>query len=119
MCGWTRDLLDAADRRYEQRFSAQEAALIKAEKALEARLASVNEFRAALNDVVSTGMPRAEYAARHEQLVAQINDLKARIDSDTGRRGGISSSWVTLVAVVGAVGSLLAIILAVDALIGG
>ena len=78
--GWTVDtlhshivkLLDAADKRYEQRFDAQEKAVrealaaadravIKAETAAEKRFDSVNEFRGQLKDQTSTMLTRGEF----------------------------------------------------------
>jgi len=66
-----KELLAAADRRYEQRFDAQEKAVQaalnaakdavnKAEQASEKRLDSVNEFRAQLRDQAGTFVTRSE-----------------------------------------------------------
>jgi len=61
-----KELLAAADRRYEQRFDAQEKAVqaalnaAKAEQASEKRLDSVNEFRAQLRDQAGTFVTRSE-----------------------------------------------------------
>ncbi len=78
--GWTvdtlhnhiSDLMRAADKRYEQRFDAQEKAVKdalasadravnKAETASEKRLDSVNEFRKTLSDQTGTFLTRAEF----------------------------------------------------------
>ena len=78
--GWTVDtlhshvvrLLQESDKRYEQRFQAQEKsvkdalasadrAVNKAETASEKRLDSVNEFRKTLSDQTGTFLTRAEF----------------------------------------------------------
>lgn len=110
--GWTIDTLAAhvssmfreADRRYEQRFVAQEKAVAdalaaqdkavqtalmaakeavgKAEAATEKRFDAVNEFRAQLNDQAGRLMTRDESLSRHNRTAEQIAELQARIDSD-------------------------------------
>jgi hypothetical protein len=83
-------LFDERDRRYEQRFEAQEkavdTAMVAAEKAVNAALAAAkeavnkaeisqdkrnleqNEFRGQLKDQAATLMPRAEYETNHAQV---------------------------------------------------
>lgn len=99
--GWTIDTLAAhvvymireADRRYEQRFAAQETAVAnalaaakeavdKAEAATEKRFEAVNEFRAQLNDQAARLMTRDESLSRHNRTAEQITDLQGRIDSE-------------------------------------
>jgi hypothetical protein len=94
-----RDAIDAADKRYEQRFIAQEgavqsaliaqekavnAALIaadravsKAELAQERRNEATNEFRGQLSDQAATLMPRRET----EQLISSLAD-RQRVEVD-------------------------------------
>ncbi len=74
------------DRRYEQRFAAQELAVsaaitaadravTKAELATEKRFDAVNEFRATLDGYTRTLMPRKEAEAQHAALVARLETL--------------------------------------------
>lgn len=107
---WTVDSLNAhyaqvlneRDRRYEQRFVAQEKAVAdaflaaekavgaalaaakeavnKAESASEKRFESVNEFRAQLADQQVTFLPRNEYNAQHEALEQKVEAAEKALD---------------------------------------
>ena len=57
------DRMDERDRRYEQRFRAQEEAVSKAEHSTEKRLEGMNEFRSQLKDQQATFVTRAELLA--------------------------------------------------------
>lgn len=125
-------IIDAHDRRYEQRFkdsqtavdaalaaartavdaaltSAKEA-VMKAEVASEKRFESVNEFRATLSDQQSTLMPRIEAEARMARVETDITELKKMRDVGSGRSSGLKDSWVLIVVIVTLVGGILAII---------
>ncbi len=118
--GWTvdtlrahiSDMMGAHDRRYEQRFEAQEKAVnsalraaqdavTKAELATEKRFESVNEFRAQLSDQSRTLMPRNEYEAQHHALVERIDLLDKRVTETTGRSQGLSQAWGYVAAGIG------------------
>jgi len=91
MSGWTEEtlfayfqtLVNERDRRYEQRFTAQEQALDKsakaialasekAEVAIERRFESVNEFRAQLADQTVNFMHIDVYEVQHRELVSRV-----------------------------------------------
>ena len=124
--GWTLDtlnsyitaILDERDKRYHERFEAQQhelmAALLaqkesanaaisaakdavtKAETANDKRFDSVNEFRAALADQQTTLLTKMEYATAHETLVTQINALSGRIaDSATRHEAEMAHKVLT------------------------
>lgn len=112
------------DRRYEQRFEAQEKAVsaalvsadragIKAEVAVEKRLDSVNEFRGQLADQAATFMPRLEYEARHAAILDKTADIQARLDKAEAHRGGMSAAIGTTIAAAGVLVALVAIAAAV------
>ncbi len=115
---WTHDTLrqhllsvmDERDRRYEQRFQAQQdamdAALVAAKEALakndavlEARLQLLNEFRAAMSDRDRDFIPRTEVEVR-------MRAVEKRVDSMEGKADG---SWRTWAYVSGAVAVLIAL----------
>jgi len=113
-----------SDRRYEQRFKAQEAAVQsalassalatqKAEIANEKRFESVNEFRATLADQAGTFISRTEV----EQLIRSLDDkvdlTTGRMDRLEGRAGGFNATWGYLVGAVVVLGGLLTIITAI------
>lgn len=150
-------LLSEADRRYEQRFIAQEnavglalsrvdkefhehlaqvraethaaleaadKAISKSEAATEKRFESVNEFRAQLADQAQRFIPRIEAEQRMVQNAEKIDALdtrhqkdvgaiNSRLDLTTGRTNGIAAGWGAIVAAVGVVGAVIAIIIAV------
>jgi len=93
-------LLAAADLRYEQRFSATEGAISKAETSLDRRISLLNELRGGV--------------ATREQLeaaVQRIEDLTGRLNRSEGRSGGIQQGWIVLVGAVtiaGVIGGILA-----------
>jgi hypothetical protein len=97
-----RELWDEREKRYEQRFQAQETAVLKAEQAFEERLKNTNEWRAAMNDRDQRMMTRAEVEALFKSVdgksdgrflmnTEKIDDAKARITRIEGRTGGISA----------------------------
>lgn len=108
-------VLNGNDKRYEQRFQAQEAANKYAQE-------KANEFRGSLDDVGKKQMPRAEAeaefkairdqsAGRLQTLNEMIAGLQARLDRMDGRSGGLNSSWAYLVGAVGLLAALIAIFL--------
>lgn len=117
-------LLDARlaeiDRRYEQRFSAQEAAVLaalvsanaatnKAEAATDRRFESVNEFRQALTDQTATFITRAEAEARIGANAEKIADLFDRVNLMGGRQAGSTDTRSFLIASVGVLIGLAAV----------
>lgn len=134
--GWTIDTLyahlsgmaDERDHRYEQRFLASEKAVqaaltsakeavLKAESATEKRFESVNEFRAQLSDQAHSFMPRAEYDARHESLVAATELLASRLDRIEGHSEGLSSGGQYTVMGLAALASIAAVVSVIFALV--
>jgi hypothetical protein len=122
--GWTVDTLkeylerrdDDADKRYEQRFAAQEAATKYAQD-------KANEFRGSLDDIGKKQMPRTEAEAMFRALsdkaeagartnAEKIDALQARLDRNEGRSGGLSAGWGYLIGAIGLIGALVAIVLA-------
>ncbi len=108
-------LLDAADKRYEQRFDAAENAVAKADAASEKRFDGVNEFRAALADQTASLIPRAEAETRltvlNEKLSelgiemrAAVGTLRESQTNSAGRDHGISQSWLVLLGAMGVAG---------------
>lgn len=93
-----RKTMKESDRRYEQRFDAQEKAtgvaitsakeaVTKAEASTERRFESVNEFRAALSDQSASLMSRAEVEQLNKSLSDKIDEqgkliteLRSRLD---------------------------------------
>lgn len=105
--------LEERDRRYAERFEAQEkavgAALASAEKAVdkaersnERRFEVANEFRGQLADQAATFMPRAEADLR-------LSTLERSANANAGRSAG----WVQLLAAVVALAAVAAVVVAV------
>ncbi len=131
MDGWTvdtvrvlvRELMEAHDRRYEERFRAQgealQAALVesrraltKAEQALEKRLDLLNEMRAAMTDLVATYLPRSRYESEHKAVEERIQTNTAKLEKLEGRSAGLNSGWIFLVQIVTLVASVSALLMA-------
>lgn len=127
-----RELMDERDRRYQQRDEdrqrAVDAALASAEKAVTAALVaadravakaelaadkrfdSVNEFRGQLNDQATTFLSRNEYAAQHESLEDKVQALTDRINSSQGKAEGSQLTKGNYYAALGAVATVLGIL---------
>ena len=84
-----REVMDERDKRYEQRFQAQERALAERANELGERLELLNELR----DDVAT---KAEIAA----LDKLVSELKDRFNLREGKSSGVSSTWAVLIAVI-------------------
>jgi hypothetical protein len=100
-------MFNETDRRYEQRFDAQEKAVRTALAAMEERFRSVNEFRAVLGDQSRNFATRAEVDAQNAALAQRLEDNSTRIaaiEGDlkalAGRSGGMHTSWGILVATI-------------------
>jgi hypothetical protein len=94
--------LEERDRRYEDRFKAQDEkttlaltaskeAITKAETATEKRFDAVNEFRGTLSDQAATLLPRLEAVTKFEAYDEKIESLKKEIGmlrEDRSKSGG-------------------------------
>ena len=114
--------LEERDRRYTERFEAQNAALnaaflaadkavqaallaaekavIKAEVAAERRFESVNEFRGQLADQAKTFLPRQEYDVQHAALNDKVDalakGLAERLEAESRRINELSLGLVSV-----------------------
>ena len=111
--------IDESDKRYQQRFAAQEQALEKAldsmkeainkaERATELRFESVNEFRATLTDQARDFVTRPAFDASmktadqsHDSLNAKIDALTNRVNIMDGKQTGGRDLWGLLVGGIG------------------
>lgn len=127
---------DADDLRYQQRFDAQQKAVVdallaaekavnaalasadravvKAETAAEKRFESVNEFRAVLSNQSASLMPRTEADAQFRSMSEKIDDIKTRIDrgegNSQGARGERADANMTIGSVMGIIGGIVAVL---------
>lgn len=87
---YIKSLLNERDRRYEQRFRAQQEAIAKAERATELRFGSVNEFRQTLTDQAN------EFASQEslDGLRDRIDRLEKIIHLGEGKAHGSKSLWI-------------------------
>ena len=98
------------DRRHEQRFTAQTAAILKAETASERRFDGVNEFRATLSDQAATFISRQEVDQQIRSINEKVDLTASRMDRLEGRSGGMNSSWGYLLGGIVALGGILTIL---------
>lgn len=117
-------VLDERDKRYAQRFTdletalraalaASEKAIGKAEVATERRFEGVNEFRQTLSDQAGQFMTRTETLALTDRNTERIQELADRVNRSEGRGSGFSASWGYLVAAVGLIATVVAVVIAV------
>lgn len=93
--------------------STSKEAVDKAERATELRFQSVNEFRAQLDDQQRTFMPRLEYEQAHNALISRVNELTARVSDREARVQGATDVWPILFGIVGVVGIVFGIFMAI------
>jgi len=113
--GWTvetlRIYLEALIRENEKASIAwQEQAIrsvSKSEESISHRLSSMNEFRGQLNDVLRQMLPRSEFDSQHANLERRLTenakrteDLSGRVDTLTGKSGGLAQGWTYLMAIL-------------------
>jgi hypothetical protein len=114
-------LMDANDRRYEQRFGDQntavnaalqaaEKAVTKAEAASEKRFESVNEFRETLSDQARTFIPRAEAELRMGTIERDLSTLKNANVERRGQSVGAKEMWGYVAFAIGLVLTVLSIL---------
>jgi hypothetical protein len=122
-------LIAGNDKRYEQRFEGQKAAIdaafaaqkeainaalaaadravAKAENATEKRFESVNEFRGTLDNQQRTLIPRSEVDVMVRGLEEKIANNTKQLDAMNAERAGLKGGWGYAVGVVGFVLTLL------------
>lgn len=109
----SKSVVEGNDKRYEQRFVAQE-------EASKYQRENQNEFRGSLEDVGKRQMPRTEAEAMFKALADKaelgqkangdkIDALQARMDRNEGRSGGLNSGWGYLVGAIGLAATLIMI----------
>jgi len=91
--------MDERDKRYEQRFKAQQIALKEATKELKGRLSLLNELRSnvATKDEV-------------EALRERVTEISGRVYTADGTVTGKSASWVAITALAGLVIAAVAVV---------
>ena len=103
-------LMQERDLRFQQRFEATttearvavqvaKEAVDKAEAGVERRFSIANEWRASINDVITTRLSRDEYLTAHRAMVDKIDAATARLLTIEGRSNGIGASLGVILSV--------------------
>lgn len=135
----TKAALAASDKAISKAEAATEKALDKVAKEIDTRFSGVNEFRKALSDQTATfvprkeieGMvsraeekinvlsgvvralvPRAEVESAHARTDDQIRNLNDRLTRIEGSKQGVNAAYIALLGLVGAMGTVVAVLLA-------
>ena len=74
-----------------------DAALVSMEK----RLDGMNEFRDSLADQSREFLPRAEYAARHDQVINDLTQIRERLDILAGSQAAARRLTTAMLAGMG------------------
>jgi hypothetical protein len=121
---WTletiRAVLEEMDKRYAQRFAAQESALasalasqkeaiLKAEHATEKRFDSVNEFRGQLKDQTATFATTDRVNSEVRVLTDKLTEVTKRLDLTQGAGIGASNFWGSIISGLAGLAALSAI----------
>lgn len=112
--GWTVDTLreliitrmDERDRRYTEKFDAQEKAVLVALDQTRTRFENVNEWRGTVSDLLANAMPRPEAVTINAATNDKIQAINSRLDKI---EGGGSSKHALFGYVVAVAGILIAI----------
>src|SRR3990167_5714041 len=86
-------IMDERDRRYDDRFKAQEKAVLVAFEQMKIRFDNVNEWRGTVTDLLNNSIPRREADTRSGAMEERINLLQSRLDKLEGRGVGIGAFW--------------------------
>ena len=92
---------EAAEKATCAALGAAEKAVAKAESLATTRSAQQNEWRGTVNDLITTLMPRAEYALAHKSLADKVNDVASCLDRGEGRSSGASTTLAWIIAALG------------------
>jgi hypothetical protein len=106
-------VLAEKDKAINAALEAAEKAVTKAEAASERRFEGVNEFRAALSDQTQTFIPRSEYSSAADSVERRLRLLEAAVSAWGGRSTGLDAGWGYLLGGLGAVGTVVGVMLAV------
>jgi hypothetical protein len=105
-------LMAEADKRYAQRFDAQQRALDKVEATNEARFQGVNEFRGSLNDVLQKQMPRMESIALHNAARERMDKLEAEVQTARSDRNSMKLLIASAIGLLGVVATIVSLVFA-------
>jgi len=104
-------VMDERDRRYDQRFQEQLAALVKSEAVIEKRFVRVEQLRDALDDLRAVMMTRQDYQTRHDQLTERLEMLTHKMETHQGMVAGskdTKAAGLAFVAIVIAIAAVAA-----------
>jgi uncharacterized protein YaaR (DUF327 family) len=103
----------AAEKAATLALGSSEKAIAKAEYASEKRFEGVNEFRGALADASRNNITRGEVDKQFEAMTDKIKDLGDRLNRSEGNKQGLLDGWKIMVAVLGLLAVIFAILSAV------
>lgn len=92
-----------ADRRYEERFAAQEKAILKAEAASEKRHDATNEFRGQLRDQADTFLRADEANIKFAAIEQRLAAVEQEGNKGEGRSTITNNIWATMISIITAV----------------
>jgi hypothetical protein len=107
----TRIALSSQEKAVAAAMTAAEKAVLKAEQLATSRADQQNEWRSAMNDVITQRVSREEYDAAHTVLTDKINVLTDRVNLHAGRGLGSSSTMIWIFLSITSFVSVLGIIL--------
>lgn len=99
--------LDNLERTMTSQFQSQQKAVEVANQAMQARLAGVNEFRAAMGDQIATYIPRSTAEAKFKEQERRITSLERSLSEFNGRLIGYTAGMGAVVLIISIVSQLL------------
>jgi hypothetical protein len=95
--------LESAKEANAAALSSAERAVLKAESATEQRFANANEWRATVESLQRSYMPRTEAEQQFTRLNEKIDLNTKRVEAKDEQAKGLSQGWAILLAIVGLV----------------
>lgn len=104
--------LAAAEKAVAAALSAADRAVAKAEAATERRFENSNEWRATVETLQRTYMPRTESEQMWRAISEKIDILTTRLNAKDERSSVWASGWGVLVGIVGVIAAVISIVFA-------
>ena len=89
--------------------AAAKEAVSKAESSTEKRFEALTEFRAHVGEQTKTFISRQEFDTLRNGYSERLRDLSSRMDRNEGKGDGLNAGWVYLLGGLGAVGTVISI----------
>lgn len=103
-------IVGSLEKNYNSRLDQMDRAVTKAERTTEKRFEGVNEFRAALQDLTRSFIPRPEIEAMFKNLSSKVEDNTRELAKMRNMKQGGNVVWAYVLSGVSLMGALIALV---------